>query len=735
MESAPATPAVDSPSSSFARRAAAALLLAAVALWLFSGQGGLAHPVQLAARGCVIGALALVLCSGNIGLNIRQLVLLAVFCGWALLAAQRAACGYLALQEILTWVTAIAAVVAGQAVFPAFPARRWWLVLVWLLGITALPEFLRNLAAFGGQGLAINVIGLPGNSNVLGVILAACLPAVVAALAEPRDRRWALLTLPLLLAGLLMTYSRNAWLTAVVGLGIWWYLQHRGSRIRMLWLMLVLLALLLLIPATRDRMHSFIDPHHPSNLERFDLFRSVGKWLGEDNNLWRGGGMGQWGFIYPRLATGDKWQLHTHNVISEWLIDGGVPLAALGLLLLVSGFWGRISDAERTTETVRRAQLAVLVLANQFDYLLWIPLTTFLLFAVLVRKGPTAENWSSTTMLQALLSLVALNLFLLLYVAGIVLMAEYDELTGYPGWLLPALLLLFFTGMWLLRRRRPGLTITRQLIAGGSLVILVVTVVIPGYAYGCYVDGLACARQGDWATAEKKFAAARWGLHPVYGYYQELAHWRMRRVHPDGDRFLGIMANDPYLYGQFADMVEMFGGDGGGYRQEMERLDPQQWIAGGEEFPQRAVTPCPPPGQMANWEQLPEGDLLNCARNWGDSFPAEAERAYRLSLHRDPRWATTYAYFGEFLARQQRWQDAVDALQPVRAVQGKRPEDAAAICEVLAQAYAALGNGEEAERYRRAAVVSREQMITRHAQVIRMMFRIPTLPREGFNDN
>lgn len=709
------------------KKAAALLLLAAVGLWLFAGQGGLSHPVQLAARGCVIGALACVLLYGNLRSGYGQIILLTVILGWAAVGNLFSGCPYLAWQELLTWATAAAAVFAGQIAFDGFPARRWWLWLVLLLVLTAVPEFIRNLAGFGAAGLDINVIGLPGNSNVLGVMLAVCVPAVAAAIADARNRKFGLIVLPLLLAGLLLSYSRNAWLTAVLGLAAWWFLHWRGQRTKLLVLLTAFLLVLLAVPATRARLHAFIDPAHPSNVERVDLFRSVGKWLtaveppeaerfaGQNVNLWLGRGMGQWGFTYPRLATLDKWQLHTHNLISEWLVGGGLPLALLGIVLIISGFWGRISDAERPAEAVRRAQLLVLVVANQFDYLLWIPLTAFLFFAVLLRMRYAIGIFHSV---------------LLLLAGGALLPGMFTDfgfaVAGFVVFFLSFAGLGFGVNLFLkISGLRGKFNLFRTVLLGGAASAIMVTVVLPLYLYHNYCRGLQFARMGNWTEAQKCFTN---GLHPVYRYYWCLADWKITHAPLEGwGIYYHILPDDPYIYQQTA----IFAGD----LAEVQRLDPHQMIAGGEEFPTRVITPCLPPAQFLNWEQLPEGDILNCARNWSDSFPAEAERAFRLALQKDPRWPPTYVYFGEFLVKRQRWQDAIDALLPMRAVQGKRPEDAAAICETLAAAYAALGDAATAQQYRESAAAYREQMITRHAQVIRMMFHIPTLPREGFNDN
>ena len=681
MDSAPAIPVADSPQSLFARRTAAALLLAAVALWLFSGQGGLAHPVQLAARGLVIVALACVLLQNNLRVLFTQTLLLTLMLGWGAVSNWNSGCPYLAWQELLTWGTAAAAALVALAVTGGFPARRWWLLLAALLVITAVPEFIRNLVGFGAAGLGVNLTGLPGNSNVLGVILAMCLPAAAAAVANAHDRKSGLIVLPLLLAGLLLTYSRNAWLTAMLGFGAWWFLHFRGQRVKLLLLLMAFLLVLLAVPATRARLHAFIDPAHPSNLERVDLFRSVGKWLGEENRVWYGGALGQWGFTYPRLATLDKWQLHTHNVISEWLMGGGLPLALLGILLIISGFWGRIGDSERPAEALRRAQLLVLVVANLFDYLLWIPLTAFLFFAALFRQqqGMTGKNSEP--------------LFLL--VTGIVFSRPSRAM------------------------RRAGI------IAAGCL--LLVLVVLPLYAYQNYVQGLQLAGRGDWQEAVPYFYL---NLHPVYQYYHQLAMWRSQHA---VDIHTELMANDPYIYQQ---LYILSGETGRGLDfDKMRRLDPQEMIAGGEEFRQVPLVPCPQPEQMSDWQQLPEGNLLNCARNWSDSFPAAAQAAFRLALQKDPHHSPAYRYYAEFLQTRQQWPELIDEIAPALTVGGKRPEDSAIICDALAAVHAAQGDSERANKLRQAAQAARDNMVTRHAQVIRMMFHIPTLPRDGFNDN
>ncbi len=506
MESAPAAVAVnDSP---LLRRCAAVLLLAAVALWLFAGQGGLSHPVQLTARGCVIIALACVLLRGNLMVQRAQLLLLTAFFVWGAYSGWHSGisgCVYLAHQELLTWGTAAVAALVGHALLHNYPSRRWWLALVVLLVVTAVPELVRNLRSFGAEGWRINLIGLPGNSNVLGVLLAVCVPAVAAAIADARDRRLGLLALPLLLAGLLLTYSRNAWLTAGIGFAVWWYLSFRGQRAKLLVLLTAIVLVLLVVPATRARLHSFIDPQHPSNIERVDILDAVfarllcgeqrliavddGSSSWEIETWFRGRGIGQWGYIYPRFAKLNKWQLHTHNVISEWLMGGGIPLTLLGILLIFSGFWGRISGTSCSEEILQRSQFLILVVANQFDYLLWLPLMAYVFFVCLLRL--TKER-------------------LPMWVAALLLVAVFWhklEWLGFRsaqtrGLIIVGIFVLGMAGSW--KRKIVGLwrkemltTQIRYLSIAMLLMLLATMVVVPAAAYSAYVRGLSMARDGQ----------------------------------------------------------------------------------------------------------------------------------------------------------------------------------------------------------------------------------------------
>ncbi len=625
---------------------------------------------------------------------------------------------YLSGQEWSTWLTAALAATATLSVFSARYVQLGWLMLAGILVVTAVPELLRNVFAFGWNGLGINLTGLPGNSNVLGVLLAACFPAVAASITDARDRRYGLLVLPLLLTGLLLTFSRNAWLTTLAGFTVWWFLAFRGQRVKLLAVLTVGLLVLLAIPASRARLHAFIDPQHPSNAERADLWRAAitlvmideGEEIcdGTPDYLWWGFGPGQMGFLYPMVASLDKWQLHSHNVFSEWLVGGGVPLLELGVCFILSGVWR--SGAWRAADdgAIRAAQMLVVLLANQFDYLLWIPLTAYVFFLVFLRRAE-----------QSLPLLTVSGLGVLLCIAGLHFAANV--------WISGAI---FGLALVVCRLRRILLCIA-------GVVLIVVVGIVPLAAYTAYATGVRLAATGQWRLAAQKFsrAVSRDGTHPVYRYYAMLAKWRGFGNKPDFDDWRHITdLHDPYMRYQF----QLLRGDTCAMNYLSRRApfdDPQQMIIGGVEFPQVPLVPCSPSEQLSDWRDRPEGSLLNCARNWSDSWPAAAQEAFRLALRKDVRSSPTYRYYAEFLQARQRWREIIDELTPALAVGGKRPEDTAIICAALAAAHAALGDGAQAAQLQRAAQRARDNMVTRHAQVIRMMFHIPTLPREGFNDN
>ncbi len=251
--------------------------------------------------------------------------------------------------------------------------------------------------------------------------------------------------------------------------------------------------------------------------------------------------------------------------------------------------------------------------------------------------------------------------------------------------------------------------------------------------------------------------------HPVYDYYRRLAFFRTdptSNANSDADPQLSLA--DPYFWQQYGiaktwtpswqmeiSLYERHGDTAAAEQRRrqtqggipdisafaMAELDPRRMIAGGEEFPQRARVTTPWPAEEPDWRERSEGELLNRARNWEDSFPAAAQEAYRLALRKDVRYTPAYRYYAEFLQRTGQWQTAIAELTPALAVGGKRPEDAAVICAVLAAAHAATGDTVPAQRLQQQAQRHRDNMITRHAQVIRMLFHIPTLPREGFNDD
>jgi hypothetical protein len=245
-------------------------------------------------------------------------------------------------------------------------------------------------------------------------------------------------------------------------------------------------------------------------------------------------------------------------------------------------------------------------------------------------------------------------------------------------------------------------------------------------------------RAGDWRAAKVSFRVAYFltlGQHPVYYHYWLVDRNPLGGQREDADTWrhvLELNSGDPYYYQLVADT---FPWDRYQLVDRRLRLDPQQMIVGGEEFPRPAKPDIPGPAAHPNWEAADEGSLLAMGMGWSDSWPVEAQQAFRLALKKDPRFVQAYSTYVEFLVAHEKWDDIITDLTPALTVQGKPPQDAAIIYDALAKAYLAKGDAAQAQRFTKAAAESRDRMITRHSQVIRLMFHIPTLPREGFNDN
>src|SRR5262249_29444756 len=166
------------------------------------------------------------------------------------------------------------------------------------------------------------------------IMLVACI-AAARVMFRGRDRTWAALIMPAIIVALALTFSRNAWVGACVGIGLLFALRD----LRLLALLPVAAALFITFapPQISSRLYSTFSLTHPTNVDRLAMART-GLRIIERFPL-TGVGPDMVIQVYPhyRDPTATK-QLnpHLHNVPLQIAAERGLPALAIWLWFIVA---------------------------------------------------------------------------------------------------------------------------------------------------------------------------------------------------------------------------------------------------------------------------------------------------------------------------------------------------------------------------------------------------------------
>lgn len=203
-----------------------------------------------------------------------------------------------------------------------------------------------------------------GNPNLLAAYLllaGAAMVGVLAALRRGRDRRLVAAMLIVTAVALALTYSRGAWVAAVV----MWIVAAACWQHRLAWgLPLIPLFIIGYHGQITERMVSLFSGTDTSVLLRFAFWNSTLQMIADAP--WTGIGWGAYVSVYPQydyyVHNADVLIYHAHNMYLHIAAETGL----IGLLLFLAAFWGHGMAAYRTYRTtdhgwVRGASLAVLL--------------------------------------------------------------------------------------------------------------------------------------------------------------------------------------------------------------------------------------------------------------------------------------------------------------------------------------------------------------------------------------
>jgi putative inorganic carbon (hco3(-)) transporter len=210
-------------------------------------------------------------------------------------------------------------------------------------------------AALGYDNLHQRPHGMLGHyMTYSGVLMLVICTAAAQLLFRERDWVWPAVAVPALLVALVATYSRNAWIGAVLAI-LTLAMFRRAWKLLALVPVLVVLFVLVAPTGIRQRALSSFDPNDATNRDRIAMLKS-GKAMIADHP-WTGVGPNMVPKAYiekyktpdavdPEDRPNDT-RAHLHNVPVQLAAERGLPALALWLVFVVTAAIGLVGEFRR----------------------------------------------------------------------------------------------------------------------------------------------------------------------------------------------------------------------------------------------------------------------------------------------------------------------------------------------------------------------------------------------------
>ncbi len=204
-----------------------------------------------------------------------------------------------------------------------------------------------------------------------GTLMLVISAAVARLLFDARDRVWAALVMPALVAGLGLTFTRSAWVGVSAGVGALFLLKDR----RLVGVLPIAIAVLVAAApaAVTSRVYSMFDRNDPTNRDRVAMLEA-GVAIVRDHPL-AGVGPDMISRVYPRYRV--PWAVqennpHLHNVPMQIAAERGLPALAAWVWFIVSvtrGTWRRLRHTRYPALAAGGlAAVAAMLAAGLFEY-------------------------------------------------------------------------------------------------------------------------------------------------------------------------------------------------------------------------------------------------------------------------------------------------------------------------------------------------------------------------------
>ena len=204
-----------------------------------------------------------------------------------------------------------------------------------------------------------------------GTLMLVICAALARLLHDPRDRAWPLVIMPALLVGLVLTFTRSAWVGVSAGAAVLFLLRD----FRLVGLLPIAVAAMVgLAPtAITDRVYSMFDLNDPTNRDRVAMLEA-GASIVRDYPL-TGVGPDMVESVYPEYRVAAAVQdtnPHLHNVPMHIAAERGLPALALWFAFIGAATAGAWAHFRRTRHKALAAMalgaIAAMLAAGQFEY-------------------------------------------------------------------------------------------------------------------------------------------------------------------------------------------------------------------------------------------------------------------------------------------------------------------------------------------------------------------------------
>jgi O-antigen ligase len=204
-----------------------------------------------------------------------------------------------------------------------------------------------------------------------GTLMLVICAAAARLLHDSRDRTWAAVVMPALVASLVLSFTRSAMVGAAAGVGVLLLLRD----LRLLALLPILAAAVIAISPAQvtDRIYSAFDMSDPTSRDRVAMLRAGVEML-KDHPL-TGVGPEMVGRVYPsyRVETAvQEHNMHLHNVPMQIAAERGLPALAMWLWFVgaaIVGLRPLLRHMQpRVLPATAAGAVAAMVTAGMFEY-------------------------------------------------------------------------------------------------------------------------------------------------------------------------------------------------------------------------------------------------------------------------------------------------------------------------------------------------------------------------------